>query len=156
MNRTHVSVPGLVCSWVAMCLLSSAQAPQTSSDAGPAIRLTSYQVVQLDLRAPVVHRDSAGREQTYHRAFLVTLKGDFPRDQGLGLELFIGDYRIPEYGGTRDGLYFRIYDPKTISGFEGKEIKYRFGGHEIRSFGIRFSTKGSQPLKVIKETSPIS
>jgi hypothetical protein len=156
MDRSYTPMLGLVVFWVTMGLLSSAQTqPKASADAGASIQLVSYQVVQLELRAPVRLRDPEGKEQSYHRAYLITLNGTFPRDQGLGFELFIGDYRIPEYGGTREGLYFRIYDPKIVSSLEGKEFGYRFGGKEVRSFGMRFSMKRAQPLKVIQETLPV-
>ncbi len=73
------------------------------------------------------------------------------RLRALGLELYIGDYRVPEYGGTRDGLYFRIYDERLLSRLEGKEFRYRFAGPEIHHSGVRFSTTGLRPFKVMKE-----
>jgi hypothetical protein len=117
----------------------------------PLAQLVSYEVVQLELKKSVKLRDTEGKEQSYDRAYLVTLKGTFPLNQAIGFELFIGDYRIPEYGSTRDGLYFRIYDAKLLERLEGKDFRYRFGSPEIRSFNVRFSTKASQPLKIQKE-----
>jgi hypothetical protein len=127
-----------------------AQSQDRGTGRSPA-QLTSYEVVQLELKKPVKLRDAEGKEQSYDRAYLVTLKGTFPADQAMGLELFIGDYRIPEYGGKRDGLYFRIYDAKLLERLEDKDFRYRFGSPEIRSFNMHFSTKASQPLKIQKE-----
>jgi hypothetical protein len=124
---------------------------QGRSAADAPIRLTSYEIVRIELKKPVRLRDTAGREQTYERAYLVRLNGTFPRDQARGLELYIGDYRVPEYGGTRDGLYFRIYDDKLLSRLEGKELRYRFANTEIHSFAVRFSTKRFHPFKILKE-----
>jgi hypothetical protein len=141
--------------FVSLCLSASpftfAQAQSQDRSKAEAIRLTSYEVVQLELKKPMRMRDAEGKEQSYDRAYLVTLKGNFPLFQGHGLELFIGDYRVPEYGSTRDGLYFRIYDQKLLVSLEGKEFRYRFGTAEVHSFEKRFSTKSSQPLKIQKE-----
>jgi hypothetical protein len=115
------------------------------------VRLISYQIAQLELKKTVRLLDTEGKEQKYDRAYVVTLKGTFPLNQALGLELYIGDYRVPEYGSTRDGLYFRIYGEKLLARLEGKEFRYRFASPEIRSFDMRFSTKSSQPLKIQKE-----
>ncbi|HYL82972.1 MAG TPA: hypothetical protein VE263_01960 [Candidatus Angelobacter sp.] len=115
------------------------------------VEINSYEIVQLELKTPVRLRDAEGKEQSYERAYLVTLKGTFPRDGGLGMELYIGDYRVPEYGGTRDGLYFRIYGEKLLDSLEGKEFRYRFGPTEIRSFEKRFSTKEARPFKSQRE-----
>lgn len=128
-----------------------ARAQTESHDKLPAIQLVSYDVVRLELKKPVRLRDSEGKEQTYDRAYLVTLKGTFPRNQGLGMELYIGDYRVPEYGGTRDGIYFRLYDEKLVASLEGKEFRYRFASKEIRSLNMRFSVKSKGQLKVEKE-----
>lgn len=115
------------------------------------IRLISYEVAQLELKKPVRILDSEGKEQKYDRAYLVTLKGIFPLNQALAFELYIGDYRIPEYGSTRDGLYFRIYDEKLLSRLEDKEFRYRFGPGETHTFDTRFSLKSFHPLKIQKE-----
>jgi hypothetical protein len=117
----------------------------------PAVQLVSYEIVRLELKNPVRLRDSEGKEQSYDRAYLVTLKGTFPRNQGLGMELYIGDYRVPEYGGSRDGIYFRIYDDRLLARLEGKEFRYRFASKEIRSLDMRFSLKSKGSLKVEKE-----
>ena len=148
----------ILLSTLGFLFLCSPAAPPTSARAqtqeqpkSEPIRLISYEIVQLELKKSIRLRDADGKEQSYDRAYLLTLKGTFPRDQALGLELYIGDYRVPQYGGTRDGLYFRIYDEKLLARLEGKEFRYRFASPEIHSFDVRFSAKSSQPLKTQKE-----
>jgi|GEM_PF-3243065 len=126
---------------------SRAQEP-TATGSAPAVHLDSYQVVRQELKAPARVRDTEGREQSYHQVYLVTVKGTFPRDQGLGMELYIGDYRVPEYGGTADGLYFRLYDPKLLTALEGKEFRYRFARAQFYGSGVRFSAKKAGAPKV--------
>jgi hypothetical protein len=126
--------------------------PQSQDRGKPEpIRMISYDVVQLDLKNTVRLLDSEGKEQKYDRAYVVTVKGTFPLNESLGFELYVGDYRVPEYGSTRDGLYFRIYDEKLLSRLEDKEFRYRFGPGEVRSLDTRFSLKSFRPLKIQKE-----
>ena len=132
-------------------LLLPAQAQSNDRAHREQVRLISYELTQLELKKPVNLLDSEGKEQKYDRAYVVTLKGTFPLNQSLAFELFIGDYRVPEYGSTRNGLYFRIYDEKLLARLEGKEFRYRFASAEIHNFDIRFSAKGSQAPKVQKE-----
>jgi hypothetical protein len=132
-------------------LLRCEPAPAQEQGKRKLIRLISYEITQLELKKSVRLLDTEGKEQKYDRAYLVTLKGTFPLNQALGFELYIGDYRVPEYGGTHDGLYFRIYDEKLVSRLEDKEFRYRFGPGEIRSLDSRFSVKRFQPFKVQKE-----
>jgi len=115
------------------------------------IRLISYEISQLELKKTVRILDTEGKEQRYNRAYVVTLKGTFPLNQALAFELYIGDYRVPEYGSTRDGLYFRIYDEKLLSRMEDKEFRYRFGPGEMHSLDMRFSVKKFLPFKIEKE-----
>ncbi|HET8926179.1 MAG TPA: hypothetical protein VFN26_24560 [Candidatus Acidoferrum sp.] len=124
---------------------------QTSSHEKPLVEIHSYEIVQLELKKPFRLRDAEGKEQSYERAYLVTIRGTFPHDQGIGMELFIGDYPVPEYGGIKDGIYFRIYDEKLLNSLEGKEFRYRIGRAEIRSLEKRFSTKEARPFKTQKE-----
>ena len=146
---------GISTALLALSLSGGGYAPARAQTEGqdrlPPIQLVSYDIVRLELKKPVRLRDLEGKEQTYDRAYLVTLKGTFPRNQGLGMELYIGDYRVPEYGGTRDGIYFRLYDEKLAASLEGKEFRYRFASKEIRSLNMRFSVKSKGQLKVEKE-----
>ena len=132
-------------------LLGSASVQAQDQTKREPIRLISYEITQLELKKTVRLLDTEGKEQKYDRAYVVTVKGNFPLYQALGFELYIGDYRIPEYGGTRDGLYFRIYDERLLSRLEGKEFRYRFGPGETHSLETRFSTKNFHPFKVQKE-----
>jgi hypothetical protein len=132
-------------------LLPSMHAQSQDRGKREPVRMISYDVVQLDLKKTVRLLDSEGKEQKYDRAYVVTVKGTFPLNESLGFELYVGDYRVPEYGSTRDGLYFRIYDEKLLSRLEDKEFRYRFGPGEVRSLDTRFSLKSFRPFKIQKE-----
>lgn len=151
MKRILVVTLGFLTLGSSASLLRPVHAQSQDQAKSEPVRLLSYEIAQLELKKTVRLLDTEGKEQKYDRAYVVTLKGTFPLNQALGLELFIGDYRIPEYGSTRDGLYFRIYDEKLLARLEGKEFRYRFASPEIHGFDMRFSTKSSRPLKIQKE-----
>jgi hypothetical protein len=151
MKRILLVLLGFLTLGSSVCMLNRVHAQARDQARREPVRLISYEIAQLELKKPIRLLDSEGKEQKYDRAYVVTLKGTFPLNQALAFELFIGDYRIPEYGSTRDGLYFRIYDERVLARLEGKEFRYRFASPEIRSFDMRFSAKGSQPLKIQKE-----
>src|SRR6266852_3003634 len=63
--------------------------------------LQKFGVVDPEVQAvarAAVFRDSVVSDKKFESHRLVHTKGA----QAMGLELFIGDYRIPEYGSTRD------------------------------------------------------
>jgi hypothetical protein len=151
MKRILLVLLGFLTLGSCVCMLRPVHAQSHDQARREPLRLISYEIAQLELKKPIRLLDREGKEQKYDRAYLVTLKGTFPLNQALAFELFIGDYRIPEYGSTRDGLYFRIYDERVLARLEGKEFRYRFASPEIRGFDMRFSAKGSQPLKIQKE-----
>lgn len=132
-------------------LLGPAHAQSRDERKREPIRLISYEVVQLELKKTVRLLDHEGKEQKYDRAYVVTLKGTFPLNQAVGFELYVGDYRVPEYGSTSDGLYFRIYDEKILARLEDKEFRYRFGPGEMHNLGTHFSVKSFHPFKIQKE-----
>ncbi len=64
--------------------------------------------------------------KTYDRAWLVKLKVEnLPIYYDSRIDFFIGDQRIPEYGGTEDGIYFRVYERDSLTNMSDAEIRYR-------------------------------
>jgi len=151
MKRVLVITLGFLTLGLTTSLLPSAHAQSQDRGKREPIRMTSYDVVQLDLKKTMRLLDAEGKEQKYDRAYVVTVKGTFPLNESLGFELYVGDYRVPEYGSTRDGLYFRIYDEKLLSHLEDKEFRYRFGPGELHNLDTRFSLKSLRPFKIQKE-----
>jgi hypothetical protein len=151
MKRVLVIALGFLTLGLTTSLSPSVHAQSRDRGKREPIRMISYDVVQLDLKKTVRLLDTEGKEQKYDRAYVVTVKGTFPLNESLGFELYVGDYRVPEYGSTRDGLYFRIYDERLLSRLEDKEFRYRFGPGEVRSLDTRFSLRILRPFKIQRE-----
>jgi len=140
-------------------------AKQTSPSEGPTpISLTEIKREPLELTAIELHmvrleyphklREKDGKEKIYERAWLAlfSFKSLGPVTD-MGMNLFIGDYRIPEYGGFKEGVYFRIYDEQLLQSLNGKEVSVSFAGEKMKSLGKNFSSDGYKKLSVEEESA---
>lgn len=100
-------------------------------------RFESVRVEKQIPARPFVVRDEKGQAREYREAFVVHLKGHLPPPRDMALELFVGDWKVPEYGSTEDGLYFRIYDPELRKSLKGRDLRYRLGPQELQPLGLR-------------------
>jgi hypothetical protein len=104
----------------------------------PAVAATKVTVERKAFDRPLSVRVAGGELKSYSEGWEVRLRGTFPIYGDRAMELYVGDYRVPEYGGTADGLYFRLYDSKVVAGLAGREISWRFGREPLRPLGLRF------------------
>ena len=66
------------------------------------------------------------------------LKNTPPYDN-MGFEFYVGDQRIRKYSQFKNGIYFKINDPRRLSALRGKEVRFRRpGSEEFTSTGINF------------------
>lgn len=103
------------------------------------LELSGYAVHFVQLPFPYAATDSSGQKTRYETAWLVRLdlKG-MPAAYGPRPDFFLGDYAIPEYGGTATGIYFRIYDPALLARLNGQEIRYRNENGTLVSLNRKF------------------
>ncbi len=132
--------------WLAGAASSTAFGQQASAQQREAqLRLEGYDVAFVRLERPYTTRDSLGEEHTYTEAFLVRFEVPHPGFWGEKIDFFIGDYRVPEYGGWEGGVYFKIYDPAVLMSLDNLDIRYRIGSEgELQSFDRAFVI-GRQP-----------
>ncbi len=109
------------------------------------LRIDSITVTDVAFEAPVERRDAEGEPQVYDAAFRIRIGGRFPADRAVAVELFIGNYAVPEYGGNAEELYFTVYDQDLLASFEGEMLRYRVVGGELRDLGVQFSRDGIVP-----------
>lgn len=115
------------------------------------IRVSGYEIFEQDFEKPLIRLDERGARRSYTRAYVVHLKGNFGEIRAIPVDIFIGDYKVPEYGGTKEGVYFRIYDEKLLEKLEGRPFAYGFQGQKIKTFEIRFSPASRKPFKKISK-----
>lgn len=101
------------------------------------VKIQEVKVETKALAKSVEKRDASGQKRSYSQVTVVHLKGVFPPPMDTALDLFVGDTKIPEYGTTADGIYFKVYDPAILERHRGKELRYRFGNGPILSTGVK-------------------
>ncbi len=102
------------------------------------VRLDSYSVEKRQLPAAVAARDAGGAERAFDKVFLVKVKGVVPTNHALPVQLFVGDMPIREYGATKDGIYFKVYDPRVLKQMHGKPFRYAADAKAARETSLIF------------------
>ncbi len=115
------------------------------------IGVDSYAIVVEELAKPVIRVDDKGIEKSYDRVWVVTLEGDFGEARATPLDVFIGDYNIPEYGATEDGIYFKIYDEGRLDELEGQPFGFGLMGEKLETSDVLFTPGQLRPFERRRE-----
>lgn len=112
------------------------------------------------VRLPFTHKmkDENGREKQYDKAWLVRFDLDkFPKLVSLKMDFAIGDYLIPEYGSTKNGIYFKIYESSLLETLNDQEIFYQPPGKpKMITTTQTFKTSNYKDLKLEEERKVIT
>lgn len=135
------------------------QQAQTPAPAAPAtevreepIELTGIELHKVKLAAPYKMRDKDKKERVFDQAWLVLLAFKNPLPvRNMQTDIYIGDYRVPEYGGYRNGVYFKIYEESLLRSLNDKEVSVGVDGEAKRSLGRKFSTADYARLAIEEE-----
>jgi hypothetical protein len=133
----------------AFFLLASSLCGQEHEEKPGEIRITRYEIFEQDFEKPLIRLDERGAPQSYNHAYIVHLKGDFGKHGAIPVDVFIGDYIVPEYGGTSEGIYFRIYEEKLLEKLAGLPFSYGFEGQKVKTTAVRFLPASLRPFKKI-------
>ena len=140
MNRKITVVLLLVL--VALPIAASAQERRRG------LEIRSYEIALADLERPET-RVTDGVRRTFEQVYIVELEGDFGAFGAIPVDVYIGDHRIEEYGGTRDGIYFKVYDEALLDRLEGQPFAYGFEGRKVETLDLRFTARDRRPFKRI-------
>ena len=56
----------------------------------------------------------------------LAIKGKLPTD-GMGMNLYLDDYKVRKYSQCRDGICFKVYNPRFLRKHSGKVVGYEIG-----------------------------
>jgi hypothetical protein len=143
-DRTNTQVPS-----------SQTPAARPGADAKPdSLELTDIELHKVRLSYPHKFREKDGNDKVYEQAWVVLLsfKTSLPVTD-TSLDFYIGDYRVPEYGGFKDGIYFRIYEESLLRSLDEKEISVGVGGNKEQSLGKKLHTKDYGKLPIEEESA---
>ena len=107
------------------------------------VRMNSYSIERQALRAPAYATDTAGRRRLFNEVYIVSIKGSIPTFGALPVQIFIGEEPVREYGGTGDGIYFKVHDAYQLQRWAGKPIRYVIGPGMVRDSGLVFEYERS-------------
>lgn len=153
MKKKQIMVGTLTVAAIA-CLFAckgNEEASQRESLERLELRLSGQEVHRVELDVPYTTTNMKGQKRQYSEAFIVLLKLEYPPFRGPAVEFFIGDYRVPEFGGWREGVYFKVYDPELLTQLTGQEMRYRIPDHEIQSFNETLKVPPLKDLIVLPE-----
>jgi hypothetical protein len=117
------------------------------------ITISSYEISIQKFDKPITRIDEKGNKARYEKAYIVELEGNIDVSGAIPIDIFIGDYRVPEYGGTKKGIYFKIYDEKLIKDLEDKPFGYGFENRKLKIFDLKFKPSTKKPFKQFKGLS---
>ena len=137
---------------IAICVKVNGQARAQSDSTKFAIVLQDFAVYRVQGKKPFKYRDENFNLKESKTAYLVTFTfASEPKVMNTHVNFYMGDYRIPEYGGLEKGIYFRFYDPRLLESLNGKDILYQVGNQKKISLGKKFVTPNLRELKLISE-----
>lgn len=111
------------------------------------IRITGYEIRVQEFKKPFERIDEKGAMRRYSKAYVVHVRGSFGEPRAIPVEVYIGDYKVPEYGGTKDGIYFKIYDEELLQRLNGKPFGFGFENQKVKTFEVRFEPSKNRPFK---------
>ena len=118
------------------------------------MELTGIELHKVKLAAPHKMRDKDQKERTFDQAWVVLLsfKNRLPV-RNARTDIYIGDYLVPEYGGHKNGVYFKIYDENLLRSLNDQEVSIAVGGKKKQSLGRKFSSADYARLSVEEESA---
>src|SRR5438034_9691632 len=88
------------------------------------IEVVAAQPTQAD-RAAIAHLNTTSEAELEPVAYLVMVRLDpIPEATSHGWALYVGDFRIPKYWQYRDGIYFKIFDPRFLDDHAGDPLRF--------------------------------
>ena len=137
---------------VVLVVLLAAVFSQPHQKGPEKVNIASYDISVQEFDKPFIKIDEKGIKRTYTKAYIIRLKGNIDVSGAISVDIFIGDYKVPEYGGTKDGIYFKIYDDELLEKLEGQPFGYGFQGQKVEILDIQFRPSTLKTFKSGQET----
>lgn len=118
------------------------------------IELKEYAVHQVQGKKSYTYKDKDNKRKESKTAYLVTLTfAQELKPMDINIDYYIGDYKIPEYGGTENGIYFRLVEPGLLEKLDNQPISYKVANQERIPFNKNFVKPDIKNMKVESEES---
>ena len=88
--------------------------------------------------AAIAHLSARDRTALPEVTYLVRLRFDkMPEPTSHGWALYVGEFRIPKYWETKDGIYFKIPDRRFFDEHAGQALRFSSNGTEFVDTGLK-------------------
>lgn len=137
----------------ALALAAAPAAIGAEQHAAP-VEIRSVAISVAPLPAPRVYLDVEGAERTTDEVYIVELEGRFDVTAALAIDLYIGDHKIEEYGGTEKGVYFKVYDASLFERLDDQPFAFGIEGQRLQTLEMRFTPSQLRPFSRLKSPDP--
>ena len=110
--------------------------PLASPPKAVAVEVVAAQPTDAD-RAAIAHLSARDRKSVAPVTYLVKVRFEtMPEATSQGWALYIGDFRVPKYWATRDGIYFKVFDPQFFEEHQGEPLRFSQNGIDFVDTGL--------------------
>ena len=110
--------------------------PPASPPKAVAVEVVAAQPTDAD-RAAIAHLSTRDRKSVAPVTYLVKVRLEtMPEATSQGWALYIGDFRVPKYWATRDGIYFKVFDPEFFEEHQGERLRFSQNGIDFIDTGL--------------------
>jgi|SRR5215813_3772699 len=87
--------------------------------------------------AAIAHLSATARKPLPEVAYVVKVRLEsVPEATSQGWALYVGDFRIPKYWGSKDGIYFKVFDPQFLDDHQGQPLRFSQNGTDFTDTGL--------------------
>jgi hypothetical protein len=85
-------------------------------------------------------------------SYIVNIKLESPPPStGAGWALYVGDFRVPKYWQSEQGVYFKVFDPQFFEEHKGQKLRFSRDGIEFIDTGTKLPA--AKPAPSARDTS---
>jgi hypothetical protein len=96
-----------------------------------AVEVVAVQPSDAD-KAAIAHLSAQAKKPLPQVAYLVKIRlKEVPPATSHGWALYLKDFRIPKYWEYKDGIYFKVFDPRFFEDYEGASLRFSSNGTEF-------------------------
>jgi hypothetical protein len=94
--------------------------------------------------AAIAHLSSSGSKSLPPVTYLVKLRFEsMPEATSRGWALYVDDFRIPKYWESKDGVYFKVFDPQFFQDHRGQSLRFSENGTDFTDTGLKLAAPDS-------------
>ncbi|MGH8581409.1 MAG: hypothetical protein ACREWG_01195 [Gammaproteobacteria bacterium] len=108
-----------------------------------AVEVVAAQPTDAD-SAAIAHLSARDGKLLPQATYLVKVRFEImPQATSQGWALYVNDFRIPKYWAYKDGIYFKVFDPKFFQDHQGQSLRFSQNGTDFTDTGLKLAAPHS-------------